>query len=239
MALKAILLDAAGTLFRSVKPIGASYAEFAKHHGKDVSAEDLSRRFHDCHASAPPLAFPGVRGNALKDLERSWWEDLVRRVFEPFGPFEQFDEYFAELFEYFSRAEAWCLFDDTRETLSLLKKQGLILCVISNFDSRLFGILDGLGIAPQLDSVLISSQVGYAKPQPGIFHAALARHGLEPTEALHVGDSLHYDIEGAREAGVEAILLDGVNPAGSNCARIETLNGLLPIIKRMNRATLP
>jgi len=233
MALRAIFLDAAGTLFTSVRPIGESYAELARTHGKAVSAQDLARRFRHCHASAPPLAFPGVTGSNLEKLERDWWKELVRRVFQPFAPFERFDDYFAELFDYFRTPAAWSLFDDTRDTLTALRDRRLILCVISNFDSRLFGILDGLGIAPQFNSVFISSQVGVAKPKAGIFQAALSRYGLKPEEALHVGDSLNYDIEGARGAGVEGILLDAEQGGESNCTRIGKLKALLPIIEGM------
>ncbi len=230
MALKAILLDAAGTLFTSVRPIGESYAQLARRHGKAVSATELAERFSQCHSTASPLAFPGAQGEELRELERNWWKELVRRIFEPFSPFENFDPYFAELFDYFSKPEAWFLFAGTVETLKTLKERGLILCVISNFDSRLFGILKGLGISSHFDSVLISSQVGYAKPAAGIFKEALNRYGLSPEEALHVGDSPETDIAGAMGAGLQGILLD---PSTSNSAdgqRIKNLKGILSVI---------
>lgn len=234
MALKAILLDAAGTLFTSVRPIGESYALFARRYGKEVSAKELARRFSQCHSTASPLAFPGAQGKELRELERNWWKELVRRVFEPFSPFESFDRYFAELFDYFSKPKTWSLFDDTAETLAALKQRGLILCVISNFDSRLFGILQGLGIRSHFDSVLISSQVGYAKPAAEIFHSALSRYGLSPQEALHVGDSPETDIVGAKGAGLQGILLDPRTDDAGNGQSIRNLKSLLPIIDARN-----
>ena len=61
--------------------------------------------------------------------------------------FQRFDEYFAELFAYFAQPKAWTLYPEVTETLSALEKRGMILSVISNFDSRLIGILEGLGAA--------------------------------------------------------------------------------------------
>jgi putative hydrolase of the HAD superfamily len=83
------------------------------------------------------------------------------------------------LFEFFARAEAWKLYPETIEILEQLKKRGLILGVISNFDSRLFGLLDGLGIAHFFDLVVISTQVGAAKPEAAIF-TRFARTGGPP-----------------------------------------------------------
>ena len=230
MSFKAVFFDAAGTLFTSVRPIGQSYALFAKNYGMDVSERALAQRFRICHSSSPPLAFAGVEGDRLKELERNWWKELVRNVFSPFGPFEQFDNYFSDLFEFFSRSEAWSLFDDTRETLVTLRHRGFILSVISNFDSRLFGILDGLGIAHQFDSALISSQVGYAKPDAGIFQAALTRHKLSPEEALFVGDTPATDVAGARNAGIKGVLLDPRARQQGDFIRIQNLKGVLSLI---------
>jgi len=230
MSFKAVFFDAAGTLFTSVRPIGQSYALFAKNYGMDVSERELAQRFRICHSSSPPLAFAGVEGHRLKELERNWWKELVQNVFAPFGPFEKFDEYFSDLFEYFSRSEAWSLLDNTRETLSTLRKRGFILSVISNFDSRLFGILDGLGIASHFDSVLISSQVGYAKPDVGIFQAALTRHKLSPEETLFVGDTPEADVAGAKAAGIKGILLDPKARQDGDFIRIQNLKEVLSLI---------
>ena len=233
MALKAILFDAAGTLFTSVRPVGESYALLAKKYGMEVSSTETASRFRSCFSSAPPLAFPGATGEQIEELERSWWKVLVRRIFEPFGPFVHFDEYFSELFGYFSKADSWSVYDDTIETLSTLRQKNLILGVISNFDSRLFGILNGLGIASHLDSVLISSQVGYAKPSTQIFQAALNIYRLGPKEAMFVGDSPETDIAGATRAGLEAVLLDPKSKRETDSIpRIRRLKEILSLIDR-------
>lgn len=205
---KAVFLDAAGTLFESVKPVAVTYAEMARRYGMDVPHEEVSRRFRHCFATAPPMAFPGSDGQRLKAQERAWWHDVVRRVFEPAGTFLRFEDYFDELFAYFARPDSWELYGDARTTLESLKEAGLILVMISNFDSRVLEIIRGLGIADYFDSVFISSSAGFAKPAAGIFHLALERHGIAPHEAMHVGDSPETDVEGALNAGVPAVLLD-------------------------------
>jgi putative hydrolase of the HAD superfamily len=231
MALKAIFFDAAGTLFTSVRPVGESYALLAKEYGMEVSGAETTRQFRSCFSSSPPLAFPGASGEQIKKLERSWWKELVRKIFEPFGPFVRFDEYFSELFGYFSRADSWSLYGDTIETLLALRSKKLTLGVISNFDSRLFGILNGLGIASHFDSVLISSQVGYAKPSAKIFQAALSLHRLRPEEAMFIGDSPETDIIGATRAGLEAVLLDAsTRGEADSTPRIRNLKEILSLI---------
>jgi len=208
MPIKAVFFDAAGTLIKSAAPVGESYALLAKRYGLEVSPEEITERFRTCFSSAPPLAFPGAETENLQGLERQWWRELVGKIFQPYGHFARFNDYFSELFSYFGRSEAWSLYPEIKETLAALREHGLILEVVSNFDSRLYGILDGLGLAGWFDSVVISSRVGYAKPAPEIFHAALRLHRLKPGEALHVGDSLDKDAAGASNAGLMGVLVD-------------------------------
>ena len=228
---KAVFLDAAGTLFESVQPVAVTYAEMAGRYGKRVPFEEVSRRFRHCFATAPPMAFPGSEGRRLEALENAWWRDLVRRIFEPTGPFARFDDYFDELFAYFARADSWVLYDDARATLEALRARGLILVMISNFDSRVLKIVEGLGVADYFDSVFISSSAGFAKPSAGIFHLALERHGIAPDEAIHVGDSPETDVEGALNAGVRPVLLDRDGTARHEGAvRIDGLHELMRLV---------
>jgi putative hydrolase of the HAD superfamily len=228
MAIEAIFFDAAGTLIKPARPVGESYAVLARTYGMEVSAAEIAERFRLCFRAAPPLAFPGAPAARIEDLERAWWKELVRRIFEPWDPFPGFDDFFAELFAYFAKPKAWNLYPEVAETLSALEGRSVILDVISNFDSRLHGILEGLGVAHRFEHIFISSRAGYAKPAPQIFHAALAQHGLRAGDALHVGDSEESDFRGANDAGLTGVLLErnGENHAGvSPC--ITTLTNIL------------
>lgn len=68
--------------------------------------------------------------------------------------------------------------------------------------------LDRLGIEPLFDVVLISESVGYWKPDPRIFQLALERVGVEPGEAVYVGDSPTSDVAGARAAGIPVVWMN-------------------------------
>jgi HAD superfamily hydrolase (TIGR01493 family) len=63
-------------------------------------------------------------------------------------------------------------------------------------------ILAEAGLAPSLDFVAISEEVGFRKPRPEIFRACLERLGVAPEETLHVGDRLAEDVVGARALGL-------------------------------------
>ena len=184
-----------------------------------------------CFDAAVPLAFPGAPDAEIIDLERDWWKRLVRQIFEPWGPVESFDDYFTQLFDYFARPDSWALYPEVLETLSVLRSRGLTLGVISNFDSRLIGILNGLGAGQWFDEVVISSRAGHAKPDPRIFAPALAKHGLEPNRAAHIGDSEEKDLCGAKDAGLLGILVDrrGEIPSGLG-PRVRDLKEILPLL---------
>ncbi len=208
MTIKAVYFDAAGTLIKPARRVGESYSAIAAKYGKTVAASDLFERFRICFDAAPRLAFANAAPDEIAELERDWWKKLVAQVFEPFGRFDNFDDYFDELFDYFAEPGAWTLFPEVLGTLSALKERGITLAVISNFDSRLVRILDGLSIGSWFDDIFVSSRVGYAKPDGKIFAAALQRHGLRPENVLHVGDSETNDLNGAQAAGLAALLVD-------------------------------
>lgn len=114
-------------------------------------------------------------------------------------------------------------FADAEPALRDLRARGLTLVVVSNWDISLNGVLEGCGLAPLLDAVISSAEAGSRKPDPGIFATALELAGCEATEALHVGDTEEEDCEGARAAGIRALLIDREEGAGdiSSLAQIE------------------
>jgi putative hydrolase of the HAD superfamily len=69
-------------------------------------------------------------------------------------------------------------------------------------------VLKALKLEEYFTSVTISTQTGVAKPDPQIFAAALEKHHCEAKDAWHIGDSLKEDYQGAKAAGLKAILLD-------------------------------
>jgi len=98
------------------------------------------------------------------------------------------------------------------------------LGIISNFDSRLFVVLRGLGIAEYFQTVTISSLAHAAKPSGRIFTQALEKHAVEPEDAVHVGDSLDEDVKGAQQAGLTGILVE--REPGSATQDVQTIRTL-------------
>ena len=232
MTIQAIFFDAAGTLMKPNRSVGESYAGFAAKYGVTVTPPEVSERFRVCFGKAPQLAFPGAPEETVAALERNWWKRLVAQVFEPWSPFGEFDEFFDELFAYFAEPGVWSLYPEVLDTLAALKQRGLHSSVISNFDSRLVPILNGLGVGPFFEEIFVSSRVGYAKPDAQIFRVALERHGVKPEQSLHVGDSELNDLHGANNAGLRGILVDRRERAGANGSgeRVTSLKAILDLV---------
>lgn len=238
--LKAIFFDAAGTLFEAREPVGRTYARVAREHGLEAPEAAVIEGFRRAFAAAPVIAFGrGHRADELRTLERGWWRAVVAESFAGLGGFD-LDGCFEALFAYFADPAHWEADPAAVSTLGALKRAGFELGVISNFDFRLYGLLEGLGLATYFDSITISSEAGYAKPRREIFDAALARHRIAAAEAMHVGDSTHHDFEPARELGFFAVLLDPKLPAELLCerraARIHALANLGMVTQRLKIA---
>ena len=99
-------------------------------------------------------------------------------------------------------------FPDAAPALRELRARGLKLVVCSNWDCSLPQVLASTGLLDLVDGVVASANVGADKPAPQVFERALELCGCEPGEALHVGDSPVADVEGARAAGMRAVLID-------------------------------
>lgn len=207
--LRAVFFDAAGTLIEVRDGAGEIYSRVARDFGFEAEPQTLQRNFALRFREQPPMAFPaGTPDAELIELEKDWWRNLVKEVFASLGSFPRFDEFFDEIFDRFRGREFWRVYDDVEPALTELKRGGLKLGIISNFDSRLFDVLRVCGLDRFFDSIHISTRVGAAKPDPAIFQAALSHYVIEPRQAWHVGDSLREDFEGAMAIGINAVLLD-------------------------------
>lgn len=239
--LKAVFFDAAGTLLEPRNPIGQSYARMAERFGVVTDPAQVSAAFRRAFHETPGLAFgPGREGGELRRLERAWWRSVVARTFDRLGRFDDFDAFFDALFAFFGDPANWRSDPAAMAILERLRARHIALGVLSNFDYRLYRILDGLGLGRYFDSITISSEAGYAKPAPEIFRAALALHGAAAGEAIHVGDSDTHDLAGARAVGIPVIIVAPelevpVRIEGRN-ARVRSLGEIEEAAKRMGLA---
>jgi len=99
------------------------------------------------------------------------------------------------------------LLPDAESALADLRSLGLTLGVISNMGLELDALLERLGIAGYLPVRSTTGSAGVSKPHPRIFQLALAQARAQPCEAVHIGDSIPADVEGARSTGIEAVLV--------------------------------
>lgn len=210
-SIRVVYFDAAGTLFHIKGSVADVYLQYAEPYGVKPSPElkqAVNAAFGQAFRDAPPPAFAVNKLEELKQCERLWWFDIVHAVFYRVGMFEGFDEYFEEVFEAFSGGKHWALYPETLSVIGELKSKGYELGIISNFDTRLYSILSALSLREHFDSITISSLARAAKPARQVFEYALSQHVIDPEEALHVGDSVREDWEGARQANLHALLID-------------------------------
>ena len=233
--IRAAFFDAAGTLFEPREPIGRTYARLACEFGVEASEAAVAAGFRQAFGGAPGLAFgPGLATAELRRLEREWWRMRVAETFAALGSFGDFDAYFDALFDYFADPAHWIADNEAARMLLRLKESGIKLGVISNFDYRLYRILDGLDLTRHFDTITISSEAGYAKPRREVFEFALSRAGLNAGDAMHIGDSEHLDFTASAAAGMAAILIDRETPLAApiitgRTARISSLAAVIEV----------
>ena len=136
------------------------------------------------------------------------------------------------LFASFSDPASYQLFDDVRPALEELAGRGLTLGVVSNFEPWLADILALQEIDHLFATVAISGVLGVAKPDPGIFEAALAEAGADPSATVHVGDQPANDVAAARAVGITPVLIDRFAryPEPDDAHRVEDLRGLVKLV---------
>jgi putative hydrolase of the HAD superfamily len=239
--IKVVFFDAGGTLFKPYPSVGHVYARTAAKHGVRVKAEQVEKEFHKAWHLRNRLH--AATDLTSERIERQWWYGLVRDVFGNLNAFKNFDAFFEELYDLFARAECWRLFDDTLPVLERLKAEGYRLGIISNWDHRLFTIVEQLGLSSFFEHVTASSKVGSAKPGRRIFQHALKALNVPVSQTMHVGDSLVDDYHGAVAAGLQAVFLDRNRAptreslrrsrakAYNGVVRIESLDELLPLLR--------
>jgi putative hydrolase of the HAD superfamily len=231
--IRAVTFDVAGTLITPREPVGATYARVAREHGIEVEPSAVDAAFRRALRRAPPLAFPGAHDAAIGQRERAWWRDVVCTALGRGADHPGFAACFDALYAYYADGAAWRLFPDVVPALRGLRARGLRLGVVSNFDARLPGLLDRLGLASKFTAVMWSSAVGAAKPATAIFTAAVQRLGVTPTDTAHVGDDPEADVAGANAAGLVAIRLD--RSGTERAAAIRSLAELGPRLDGLRR----
>jgi len=217
--IQAVTFDIGGTLIDPWPSVGHVYAEVAARHGlKNLSAETLNQRFLAAWRARPDLV-----------QTRAAWAEIVDQVFLGLAERPPSQTFFPELYQRFSEPGAWHIYEDVLPTLKTLDARGLRLGVISNWDDRLRPLLGKLGLANHFQTLVVSCEAGSAKPAPAIFQNAASQLGVEGGAILHVGDSLEMDVQGARNAGFNAVQIVRASPKTGD-GQIQSLLALAALV---------
>jgi putative hydrolase of the HAD superfamily len=192
----AVFVDAVGTLLRTAEPVGVAYARAAAALGHPADPDAIERRFR--------AGFRAAREEGLTQIGdgRPFWRRVVGVALETDDP-----AVFEALYAHYAQPAAWAVDDEALRVLGELARRGARLAVVSNFDTRLRGLYEGLALDQVFSALVCSGELGVEKPDPWIFWEACRVVGVVPREALHLGDDEEADVRGARRAGLDAVLV--------------------------------
>jgi len=242
MSYRLLCLDAGFTLLSPRRTLGDALSEVLAADGHTITPDEMR--------------------TAWEEADRWFWDEYHRPGNDTWSDDERIEDYWREYHsvmlgrlgiharrEVLDRilasqfaSESWEPFPDVEPMLAAVREMGDVrIGIVSDWGSNLRGILSELELDGYLDFVLPSGAVGVAKPNPAFFRMALEEAGVEPREALMVGDSYRADVLGAWDAGMDAVWLDrheGINitPAGepmpTGVHRIHSLDELPPIVRQ-------
>ena len=213
--IRAVLFDVDFTLARpgpELMPDG--YVRCGARFGLALDAER--------YEAARDAAFVDLQHNPELDHDEEVWVAFTERIVLGMGGnAPAAHEVAVELTSRWAQHANFELYDDTLPTLRRLRGRGVKIGLVSNSarDVREFAQHHGL----EIDAGISSFHHGKTKPHESIFRAVLELLGVEPPDALMVGDSVDADIEGALAIGMHAVLLDRLGLVPDFAPRIESL----------------
>jgi putative hydrolase of the HAD superfamily len=200
---RVVYFDAVGTLLFPDPPVAEAYHAIGRRYGSRLTVEEVRRGFYAAFAAEERTdEFLGYRTSDERELQR--WRAIVAEALPDVTDAERC---FQELYEHFAAPRNWRVAAEAVGVLTELRRRGLDVGLASNFDDRLRDIQ---AAKPELRGVVrlvISSLIGWRKPAPEFFECLLG-WGHDPNQVLLVGDDRVNDYDGARAAGLHAILLD-------------------------------
>jgi putative hydrolase of the HAD superfamily len=208
-----VLLDVGDTLISARRGFGDFYAEQFAASGLDLPAERWDRAMRATWSEVSTEHRPGTdRYSWYPGGEQEFWLRFATRTAEraagePVAP-ELVAAAVQELRDLFTRPEAWLVHPEVPGVLEQLQRAGVVLGVVSNWDSRLPRLLATLGLDRYFDAVVVSHLEGLEKPDARLFRRALAALGADPWQTVYVGDVPELDLAGGRAAGLDVLLVD-------------------------------
>jgi putative hydrolase of the HAD superfamily len=195
-----VLFDAVGTLFWPDPPVATAYRLAGAQFGCPLTEDTVRARFREAFCRE----FAQRTGPITEATERERWSAVVAAVFP-----EATDSraLFEHLWQHFADPAHWRLAASAKECLQAVLARGFTPGIASNFDGRLRGICGAHDLPIAERRVFISSELGFAKPQPAFYRRVAERLQCGPEAILLVGDDRVNDYEAPRAAGWQARLL--------------------------------
>jgi putative hydrolase of the HAD superfamily len=231
--LRAVFLDIGDTVMRPNPSWEHIYAIAFEEHGVEVSIDDLRTALRKAYRHGGWGFEGGFDATEETSFRRTMQMDQAAIAELGIGPMPE--SFYRRLSELFLVTSNWHIFPDVLPALDALCGRRLVVGAVSNWVWQLPELLHSLELVRHFDFIAASARVGFEKPHPAIFRYALEQAGVHPAEALHVGDHLDADVEGALAVGIGAVLIDrrerfasGDVPDG--VPLIRSLAELLPIV---------
>jgi putative hydrolase of the HAD superfamily len=230
--IETIFFDVGNTLLQTADDEGQTFVRLAAEHGIDLSVDAVQSQIPSMYRLYEDLY----------SQDESFWQSTKRvrevwlKMYDYLGdllriPTKARPDISQKVYEHYFSPQAWRPFDDVTPTLLELKNRGIRMGIISNWESSLSLIINGLGMGDYFVSVVSSADVGLYKPMPEVFELALSQLAAIPEASLHVGDTVSADVEGARSVGIIPVLIDrNGRHQSANCHRIDDLRQLLDLI---------
>ena len=206
-----IFFDAVGTVLFPTPTASTVYVEVAARHGLALDPSAVRARLWE-QFRVEDAADRTAGWVTSEARERERWRRIVNAALPGAS-----DNLFDELYLHFARPDAWTVPPAAAACIARLHARGVKVGMASNYDSRLETVVAGKPeLHPLHDRVVISSLVGYRKPAAEFFAAVVVAAGCAAADITFVGDDPENDFEGAKAAGMNAILLD---PDGRHAGR--------------------
>ncbi len=208
LVIKAVAFDLIGTLVKIEEKEELALNNLYETLKKFGFKKDflLFKKFYDGAA----LKYLNFRKTTEKEVHNKVWlkEALINLGFDKAFEEEILEESIKAYFKPY--IESIKIPKEVYETLPILKKSYKI-GLISNFTDppTIYEILKKGDLMKFFDSIVISGEVGWRKPNPILFLKLAASLNLSAREIIFVGDDPNYDVKGAKSAGMIAVLVTG------------------------------
>ena len=221
---RAIFFDAGFTL---LFPRVDVLAEDLTAQGFPATVEDFWAAERSGKAKLDEWLWPKIRdGRVPKTVDLVYWGAYLQVLMERIrAPETDHERLIGLVGKGFRDIQTWSqVFPETPPLLDKLRAKGYFLGVISNSVGTIEEQLNRVDLGRRFETILDSAIVGVEKPNPEIFRMAVARAGVEPSQAVFVGDTYATDIGGAELAGLRGVLMDRVGAyPHATCPRIDSL----------------